>query len=228
MIEAGLEKGFIMSRTLIRSLFIFIPLAFLCGGCLAVGQSFALSAVTLSLLASGAGTIAIAALDKREWIKTGAKKPSFAGTLRGGFGNPFDVNVKGYVPLSDVFTDVVSRGLQAKGFKTTPVTLDVNTDDDAAMSKLTATVADKRLLINIHKWQADTMTNVGMHYLITAMVMDGNVVAQNSTTGAEDGKDNLKGSVMNPAGYAKKAVPKAFAAQLEELLNNEDIVRTLS
>ena len=189
----GFKKGFVMSRTLIRSLFVFIPLAFLCGGCLAVGQSF-------------------------------------AGTLRGGFGNPFDVNVKGYVPLADVFTNVISKGLQAKGFKATPVILEVNTDDETARVKLAATGADKHLLINIHKWQADTMTNVGMHYLMIAMVMDsgGNVIAQNNSTGAEDGKDNLKGSVMNPAGYAKKAVPKAFAAQLEELLNNEDIVRALS
>ncbi len=224
------KKGFIMSRTLIRSLFVFVPLALLCGGCMAVGQSFALSAVTISLLASGAGTIAVAALDKRDWIKTGAKKPSFAGTLRGGFGNPFDVNVKGYVPLADVFTDVISKGLTAKGFKTTPVILELNTDDESVRAKLAATGAEKQLLINIHKWQADTMTNVGLHYLMIAMVMDsdGNVLAQNNSTGAEDGKDNLKGSVMNPAGYAKKVVPKAFGTQLEELLNNEDIVRALS
>lgn len=219
-----------MTRSVLRALFILAPVAMLCSGCLAVGQSFALASVAVTLLASGAGTVAIAALDRREWIRTGAKPPFFAGTLRGGFGNPFDVLVKQRQPLADVFSQVAAKGLKAKGFDATPVAVEFSEEDDAAKQKLLAQGAEKNILIHIHSWQADTMTNVGMYYLLTAMVMDsaGNVLAQAKITGEEDGKDNLRGSVMNPAGYAKKAVPKAFAGHIEELLNNEDIVKALA
>jgi len=95
-----------MTRSVLRALFLLVPVAVLCGGCLAVGQSFALASVAVSLLASGAGSVAIAVLDRREWIKAGAKPPFFAGNLRGGFGNPFDVVVKQRQPLADAMAQV--------------------------------------------------------------------------------------------------------------------------
>jgi hypothetical protein len=219
-----------MTRSVLRALFLLVPVAVLCGGCLAVGQSFALASVAVSLLASGAGSVAIAVLDRREWIKTGAKPPFFAGNLRGGFGNPFDVVVKQRQPLADAMSQVAARGLKAKGFKASAITIEHTVEDDVARQRLAAAGADRQILIHIHSWQADTYTNVAMYYLLTVAVMDsaGNVLAQHKITGAEDGKDNLRGSVMNPAGYAKKAVPKAFAGHIEELLNNEDVVKALS
>ena len=219
-----------MLRTTLRVFAVLLPLAVLCGGCLAVGQAFTLATVALTLAASGASTIAIAVLDKREWIRSGAKRPCFAGTLRGGFGNPFDVNVRGYVPLAQVTADVVAKGLKAKGFQPTAIKVDPVADDAAAIAALQASGASKLLLIDIHKWQSDTYMKVGMHYLLVAKVLDGagNVLAEARVTGAEDGKDDLKGSAMNPAGYSKKVVPKAFRDQLERLLNAEDIVKALA
>ena len=49
-------------------------------------------------------------------------------------------------------------------------------------------------------------------------------LAEATITGASNGMDNLKGSVMNPAGYAKKIVPRAYRERLERLLNAEQIV----
>jgi hypothetical protein len=219
-----------MLRTTLRFLAILLPLAVLSAGCLAVGQSFDLASALLTLAASGSASIAVAALDKREWIRSGAKRPCFAGTLRGGFGNPFDVNVRGYVPLAQVTADVVAKGLKAKGFQPTAIKVDPVADDAAAIAALQASGASKLLLIDIHKWQSDTYMKVGMHYLLVAKVLDGagNVLAEARVTGAEDGKDDLKGSAMNPAGYSKKVVPKAFRDQLERLLNAEDIVKALA
>jgi len=219
-----------MLRNTLRFSLILLPVAVLCGGCLAVGQSFDLASAVLTLAASGAGSIAIAALDKREWIRTGAKAPDFVGTLRGGFGNPFDVVVRGHVPFAKVTADVVAKGLKAKGFGAKAVEVDPKADDAAALAALQASGAAKLLLIDVQKWQSDTYMKVGMHYLLVAKVMDaaGNVLAEASVTGAEDGKDDLKGSAMNPAGYAKKVVPKAFRDQLERLLNADAVVKALA
>jgi len=219
-----------MLRTTLRFCAVLLPLAVLCGGCLAVGQSFDLASAVLALAASGTASVAIAALDKREWIRSGAKAPFFAGTLRGGFGNPFDVVVRGNLALSKVTADVVVKGLKAKGFGAKAVELDPKADDAAALAALKASGAAKLLLVDIHKWQSDTYMKVGMHYLLELRVMDaaGSVLAKASVTGADDGKDDLKGSAMNPAGYAKKVVPKAFRDQLERLLNADAIVKALA
>ena len=219
-----------MLRTTLRFIAFIAPLALLCGGCLAVGQSFDLASAMLTLVASGTASVAIAALDKRESIRSGAKTPDFAGTLRGGFGNPFNVLVRGHVPLAKVTADVVARGLKAKGFGARTVEIDSKTDDAAALAALRASGAAKLLLVDIQKWQSDTYMKVGMHYLLELKVLDaaGSVLAQASVTGAEDGKDDLKGSAMNPAGYAKKVVPKAFRDQLERLLNADAIVKALA
>jgi hypothetical protein len=212
-----------------RALLVLVPIALLLGGCLAVGQAFNLAQVVAALVAAGGGAVAVAALDKREWIRGKAKPPFFAGTLRGGFGNPFDVVVAGRIPLSDAFSQAIAASLKAKGFQPQAVTTAIDDTDDQARQKLAATGAGKALLISIDKWQSDTMTNVAMHYLLAATVLDagGNPLASHTITGAEDGKDNLRGSVMNPAGYAKKAVPEAFRDQIERLLNDEAIVKAL-
>ena len=219
-----------MNRSILRALLVLAPLALLCGGCLAVGQSFNLATVVVSLLASGAGSVVVAALDKRDHVLSGARQPFFAGTFRGGFGNPFDVLVKDRQPLSNVLSEVAAAGLTAKGFKATSVTTQVGEDDAALKQKLTAQGADRQVIFGINTWHSDTMTNVAMHYNLTVEVLDGagNLLATHSITGAEDGKDNLKGSVMNPPKYAKKAVPKAFAGHIEALLNHDEIVKALS
>jgi hypothetical protein len=219
-----------MSRTALRCLLVLVPLAALCGGCLAVGQSFDLAAVLLTLAASGAGSIAIGAVDRRELIRSGARQPTFAGTLRGGFGNPFEVKIRGDLPLAHLTADVIAKGLAAKGFQASAVKIDPKADEAAVLAGLKAAGADKLLLVDIEKWHSDTYLQVGMHYALTAKVLDraGAVLAEASVAGADGGKDNLKGSVMNPAGYAKKAVPKAFRDQLERLLNADAVVKALS
>jgi hypothetical protein len=218
-----------MSSTL-RWLCLLIPISLLMGGCLAVGQSFQLANIVAALIAAGGGTLAIAAIDRRQWIRSGAKQPFFAGQLRGGFANPFDVVVRGKQPLADTFTSVIAASLKAKGFDTKPVIVPHTAEEPETQQQLSATGAAKSLLIEIHQWQSDTYVNVTVDYLLSAKVLDaqGVVLAQNSITGAEEGKDNLKGSVMNPAGYAKKAVPKAFQDHVERLLNHDDIVKALA
>jgi len=219
-----------MLRTTLRFLAVLFPLLVLFCGCVAVGQSFNLAGVVLSLAASGSAALAVAAIDRRERVRSGAKKPYFAGIMRGSFGNPFDVLIRGRAPLARVTADVVAAGLEARGFKARSVALEDKADETAAKAGLAAAGAEKLLLIEIEKWESDTMVRIGMVYRLTARVFDhaGNAIAEASVTGAEGDRDVLKGSFMNPYGHAKKAVPKAFKEQLERLLNAEAIVKGLS
>ena len=143
---------------------------------------------------------------------------------------PDIVVVKARQPLADVFTNVVAASLGKKGFDAKPVVVPHTAEEPQVIQQLAATGAGKLLLVQIDKWHSDTMTNVAMHYLLTAKVLDaqGNVLAANTITGAEEGMDNLKGSVMNPPGYAKKAVPQAFKDHIERLLNHDAVSGALS
>ncbi|MBN2352852.1 MAG: hypothetical protein JXD23_09825 [Spirochaetales bacterium] len=219
-----------MLRSTLRLFAVFFPLLFFFSGCIAIGQSFDLAGVILSLAASGSAAIAVAAVDRRERVRAGAKPPSFAGVMRGSYGNPFDVVVRGKVPLAQVTADVIAAGLTARGFKARSVALEATADEAAAKAGLAAAGAEKLLLIDIEKWESDTMIRIGMLYRMTAKVFDkaGNTIAEANVTGAEGGKDVLKGSFMNPYGNAKKAIPKAFREQFERLLNADAIVKALA
>ncbi len=219
-----------MLRSSLRFFAVLFPMLVLCTGCLAVGQSFDLASVIVTLVASGSASVAIAAIDRRDSVVSGFKSPAYAGKLRGGYGNPFDVLVRGRLPLAQVTADAVAKGLQAKGFNARTIALEAKADESAAKAGLKAAGAAKLLLIDIRKWESDTYMRVAMHYLLKAQVLDqaGNLLAEASVTGGQGGMDNLKGSFWNPGGYAKKAVPKAFRDQLERLLNAEAIVKGLS
>jgi hypothetical protein len=219
-----------MPWTKLRFLAILFPVAVYSTGCLELGQTVDLAGVLLTLAASGAGSIAVAALDKREWIRKGAKPPFCIGTQREGFGIPIDVMVKGNIPLAQVVTDLVSNGLKAKGFGAQAVAVDPKADDMVARAALRKSGAEKLILIEIEKWNTDTAVNVAMHYLITAKVFDtaGKLLAETSVTGADGGKDTIRGFVTDMGVTTKKVLPKAFRDQLERLLNADAIVKALS
>lgn len=138
--------------------------------------------------------------------------------------------MRGNTPLSDAFADAAAKSFQAKGFEPQKVSTDPSEEPEQVERRLVESGAPRSLLIDIEEWQSDTYMNVGMSYLLNAVVLDaeGKELARHTITGEQDGKDNLKGSAMNPAGYAKKAVPRAFEDHLKRLLDNEDIVRALS
>ncbi|MCP4133062.1 MAG: hypothetical protein GY754_19000 [bacterium] len=211
-------------------LLVLLPLAVSSTGCLAFGQAFDLASVVITLTAAGSARLGLSILDRRESIRTGGKEPFFAGLQRGGFGNPFDVIVKDKKPLAGVMAEVTAAGLKAQGFDVNPINVEINTSEEAAVQKFKDSSAEKILLISIDKWQSDTLTNVGMHYNVTAQVLspEGSLLAKHTVTGAENGMDNLKGSVMNPMGHAKRVVPAAFKEHIEKLINNEAISKALS
>lgn len=212
-------------RNLLRLLPLAVLISIACAGCLAVGVTFKLAEVVLMMAAAGSGAIALAALDRRVPVANRSKKEGFVGLQRGGFGNPFDVHVAGGQPLAGVFSEVVGKGLAAKGFQPTTVQAAPVDSPDEVIGRLAATGSDKSVFIDIMEFKADTMQRVSFEYDVTVSVLDaqGNVVAQKRA----QGKEALGGSFWNPAGHAKRAVPRAFKALLEELLNAPEIVSAL-
>ncbi|HEY8667396.1 MAG TPA: hypothetical protein VIL86_12065 [Tepidisphaeraceae bacterium] len=158
------------------------------------------------------------AIDDRPYVIAGTKDPTFVGLQRGGYGNPFDIHTADKRPLAEEFSHAIAAALAERNFKTTPVTFATGEAEESAIQKLRASGAGRLILVRIDEWKSDTYQNTALHYEVSARVYD----AQGKALGqkAIQGRDDLKGSFMNPPGHAKKAVPQAFKEKIEELMND--------
>lgn len=186
-------------------------------GC-AVGQTFRYDQTPLDIKATGNTSVAVASVDKRPYVKSAEKDPNYVGNLRGGFGNPFNVTTESGKPLAEDMSSVICSSLKSKGFTCTPVSIAVNQPDSEVKSKLKATNADRLMQLTIEEWMSSTYTNTGLTYNISLIEMnrDGAVLAEKTLKGDDD----LGGSFLNPPAHAKEAVPQAYKAKLEALLND--------
>lgn len=79
--------------------------------------------------------------------------------------------------------------------------------------------------MTLREWKSDTYTNTAQHYevLLTILAATGEVLATKETRG----KDNLRGSLLDPPGHARSAAPTAFRMKLEELFGDPAIAEAL-
>lgn len=192
-------------------------------GC-AVGNQHVYHDSDIGVSYQGSRSVAVTAVDKREYVLSGEKQPDFVGLSRGGFGNPFNVTTASGNPLATDITEVVSEALSDRGFKTLPVVVNHNEDMIGINAKLKDTGTDRWVIVTLTNWKSDTFQNTALIYDVTLSVMDGN--GQQLAMSHIEGRDNLAGS-WNPPAHAKKAVPVAFKEKFEQLLNDETIAAAL-
>ena len=193
-------------------------------GC-AVGNRHAYHTVVAAAAVSGAGQIGIVTHDQRPYVLSGNKEPQFVGLQRGGYGNPFDVRTGENRPLADDMTQALANSLKQKGFQAVPIIVAHSENPDRVRERLAQSGAPRGLLLTLREWKSDTFSNTSLVYDVTLRVLDasGQVLGEKRL----QGDDNLGGDFLNPPGHAREAVPRAFKAKLEALLNDESIVRAL-
>ncbi len=198
-----------------------LPTALLCHGC-AIGNRHTYHSTVAALQASGSATIAVATHDEREYVRSGNKGPDFVGLQRGGYGNPFNVTTESGRALAQDVTDSITASLHARGFHAIPVATTHQEDLAVVSRRLLDARAARALLLVLNEWKADSMQNTALIYAVTLRVLDvdGRVLAEKNLIG----RDNLGGSFWNPPTHAKKAIPAAFRAKLETLLNSPEVL----
>ncbi len=203
---------------------IFLVGAVLLGAC-AVGNQHAYHAVTADLTSSGSGRIGVATHDQRPYVVQKEKGPHFVGLSRGGFGNPFDVTTEGDRPLADAMTRAISNSLQKKGFEPVPLFVPPSESSESVRKMLLQSQVDRAILLTLREWKSDTYMDTSLLYDVTLNVLDrtGRVIGEKRV----QGRDNLGADVINPPAHAREAVPKAFKAKLEELLNDPAVAKAL-
>jgi hypothetical protein len=102
----------------------------------------------------------------------------------------------------------------------------LKTDAHQSNQQVSALFLGRRtVLIQIGTWRSDTYNNTALEYDVTAWLIDpeGKVLGRSNVAG----RDNLGGSLFDPGAHAKRAVPAAYRAKLEGLLNHPTIIRNL-
>lgn len=194
------------------------------GGC-AVGNKHAYHDANATTGTSTDKSVAVASLDRRDYVVSGKSSPDFVGMQRGGFGNPFDILTVSGRPLSSEFSDAIKTALKRNGVNVIAIDTQPATDSKAALTSLVATHRDRLLLLDISEWVADTFQNTGLSYTLRLAVAD--------TSGKELAHKmlkadlNLGGSFINPPAHAKEVIPSAFRQAIEQLLNSPEIAAAL-
>lgn len=170
-------------------------------------------------------SIAVTVHDHREYVLDGKKPSKFVGIVRGGFGNPWDVETASGNPLAADMTQSLVKALSAKGVKAQPVTVLPADDRQGAVDKLKSTGAERLLLLRLSDWKCDAGVNTAHIYDLALIIFDSQ---GNELASAElKGRDDLGGSVLNPTGHAKKVMPAALGRLITKLVESTDIAASL-
>ena len=172
------------------------------GGC-AFGQKVDYRESTTYLSARSDIPIEVNVIDERPYVVSGSKNPTYVGTLRALYYNPFNVNTLTGDPLSFDLKEAIRRSL-AKSSIAAP----------AAYSTTNANPGQKLLMLKLREWKSDTYVHTRFDYDITATVLDEN--------GKELATKSTKGS------GAIKNFLTAGSDALSVVLNSDEIVAAIS
>ena len=172
------------------------------GGC-AFGQKVDYRESTTYLSARSDIPVEVNVIDERPYVVSGSKNPTYVGTLRALYNNPFNVNTLTGDPLSFDLKEAIRRSL-AKSSIAAP----------AAYSTTNANPGQKLLMLKLREWKSDTYMRTRFDYDITATVLDEN--------GKELATKSTKGS------GAIKNFLTAGSDALSVVLNSDEIVAAIS
>lgn len=198
-----------------------LALAVVIGGC-AFGRTYSYTdtAVGMQGISSG-GTVAVGVQDNRPYVTSGGKPAKFVGLMRGGFGNPFDVNTQSGGPLAIEMRDALGRSMKSRGINVSPVEIGISDSSVGAKRTLSAANARRSVLVTLNEWKSDTMMNTSLQYDVGLEVMDekGQSLAINKI----QGRDNLGNLGLEPGA----GIAAGFAKKFDMLFSDDRIIAAL-
>lgn len=193
-------------------------------GC-ALGNAYRFTAVDIKVAASGSGSVAVTVVDRRSFVVSRQKEPSFVGLMRAQDGTAFNVRTGSGRPLADDMSETVARALRYQGYDTQTVLADIDEASASVRQRLVETGAVLCVQIDIYEWLSDARVDVTVDYDFVVYIINasGQVIARHRVSA----KEVLKGEPLDPTGFAIHAVPYAFGKALESLLNERNVQRAL-
>jgi hypothetical protein len=206
----------------------FLPLlvALVLSGC-AAGNKYDYKSVRAPIpKTAGKNTIAVATVDRREYLINAEVADNYVGMTRDGFGIPFRVATKSKAPLATDLSDAVAASLTEAGYQAKAVSGFSVLNTAAAKSRLLSTPANRHILITIKKWESDTLINTELITDFTVEVFDtnGKLLASGNYTATKD----LPGNFYEPLFlHARKAILAETSRILALLFSSPKISHAL-
>jgi hypothetical protein len=206
------------------SLFSLMLAAWMLAGC---GSSYRInySNVRADLNYSGTRTVAVGVLDKRPYVISGENDPRFVGTMRGGYGNPFDLWTTSDLRLSDEMASTMAESLRGKGFKVVSTKAVVGKDGSGMLNEMKATGAQRLVFMVMNDWWSNYYPrSFGAEK--SELIIDVELkVMDNSKKSL--GSKKLKEIVNVESGWPQDTIPGWYKKKMTELLNDKGIQKAL-
>lgn len=196
----------------------------LSSGC-AMGQKIQYSDLTAELIYQGSLSLAVGVYDNRPYVLDGQSKPEYAGTMRGGFGNPINAYTASGQPFANEFSHSIHKTFSASNFPVTEVIATPLMPLQDFQKALLAETADRYVLFVVNEWRSDSIMDTFLYYDVLLQIFDnqGKKLAENTIKG----EDQIPGSAWNPPATAKAECPKYWSKHFSELLNSPKIRKAL-
>jgi hypothetical protein len=174
---------------------------------------------------SGSRSVSIGVLDQRPYVLSGEKDPKYVGTMRGGYGNPFDLWTQSNLRLTDEMAATVADSLRSKGFNVMAVKAAVGKDGSIMLSEMKSSGAERLVFIEIKDWWSNYYpASYGAEKTELIMNVELKVLDRYQRV---LGSSRLNGTAIPPSGWPKDTIPGFYQKKMTELLNDQGIKRAL-
>lgn len=164
-----------------------IACAVLLSGC-AVGNTYDYRSTDIPMPLKGRSSVGLMVADKRPYVQSKDKEPSFVGLQRGGFGNPFDVTTTSGAPLASDIAEAVAGGLRKNGYSVQIIEYVSGDGADTWVSVARKNGLSKTIAVTVREWKTDIYMKMTLHYDLEAVVYgaDGSVLGRNRMAAVEE------------------------------------------
>jgi len=202
---------------------ILLACAMLVNGC-AVGNKYDYRVADMALPVKGQSSVGLMIADKRPYVLSGNKDPSFVGLQRGGFGNPFDVTTMTGAPLASDIAEAVAAGLRERGYTVRVIGYVSGDAGDMLVSAAKKDGLSKTIAVTIREWKTDIYMKMTLHYDLEAVVYgaDGSILGRNRMAAIEE----VGGSGIGAEKNAHTA-RQALSQKISYLFYHPDIKKAL-
>jgi hypothetical protein len=208
----------------IFSLFCLTVVAWMIAGC---GNLYRInySNIKADLNYSGSRSVSVGVLDERPYILSGENDPKYVGTMRGGYGNPFDLWTQSDLSLADEMAATVAETLRGKGFKVLIVKAAAGKDGSGLLPEMKSSGAERLVLMEVKDWWSNYYPkSFGAEKTELIMDVELKVMDRNQRV---LGSSRLKGVAIPPSGWPKDTIPGFYQKKMTELLNDKGIQKAL-
>lgn len=174
---------------------------------------------------SGSRSVSIGVQDQRPYVLSGKNDPKYVGTMRGGYGNPFDLWTQSNLRLADEMAATVADSLRSKGFKVMMVKAAVGKDGSGMLSEMKSSGAERLIFVEVKDWWSNYYpASFGAEKTELIMNIELKVLDRYQRV---LGSSRLKEIATPPSGWPKDTIPGFYQKKMTELLNDQVVKRAL-